>query len=232
MEEKQNVGYYSIIPSTILYNKNLKANEKILYAVITLLSNKEGYCFASNKYLADKLNVGTNTVSGWITDLRRKNFIQVELIRNDKQEIIQRRIYINDIPYNFYKEYLYTINKEEGILQKSKENNIINNNIKTHTLSKIEYQDKVFLYAYEYEELIEKYGQVKTDKCMEELSLYKKSKDVDYASDYDTIKRWVIDRVEEREKRKSKENKIRKANFKQRNYENMSEEFWNSFYEN
>lgn len=232
MEEKQNIGYYSIIPSTILYNKNLKSNQKILYAVITSLSNKEGYCFASNKYLAEKLNVGSNTVSGWITDLRRKNFIQVELIRNDKQEIIQRRIYINDIPYNFYKEYPYTINKEEGILQKSKENNIINNNIKTHTLSKIEYQDKVFLYAYEYETLIEKYGQVKTDKCMEELSLYKKSKDVDYASDYDTIKRWVIDRVEEREKRKSKENKIRKANFEQRNYENMSEKFWNSFYEN
>ncbi len=232
MKEKQNVGYYSIIPSTVLYNKNLKANEKILYAIITSLSNKEGYCFASNKYLAEKLNVGANTVSGWITDLRRKNFIQVELIRNDKQEIIQRRIYINDIPYNFYKEYPYIINKEEGILQKSEENNIINNNIKTHTLSKIEYQDKVFLYAYEYEDLIEKYGQVKTDKCMEELSLYKKSKGVDYASDYDTIKRWVIDRVEEREKRKNKENKVRIANFEQRNYENMPEEFWNSFYEN
>lgn len=232
MEEKQNIGYYSIIPSTILYNKDLKANQKILYAVITSLSNKEGYCFATNKYLANKLNVGANTVSGWITDLRRKNFIQIELIRNDKQEIIQRRIYINDIPYNFYKEYLYTINKEEGILQKSKENNIINNKIKTHTLSKIEYQDKVFLYAYEYEELIEKYGQVKTDKCICELSLYKNSKGVDYASDYDTIKRWVIDRVEDQEKRKSKENKIRKANFEQRNYENMSEEFWNSFYEN
>ena len=232
MEEKQNVGYYSIIPSIILYNKNLKANEKILYAIITSLSNKEGYCFASNKYLAEKLNVGANTVSGWITDLRRKNFIQVELIRNDKQEIIQRRIYINDIPYNFYKEYPYTINKEESILQKSKVNKIINNNIKTHTLSKIEYQDKVFLYVYEYEDLIVKYGQVKTDKCMEELSLYKKSKGVEYASDYDTIKRWVIDRVEEREKRKSKENKVRKANFEQRNYDNMSEEFWNSFYEN
>ena len=57
MEEKQNVGYYSIIPSTILYNKNLKANEKILYAVITSLSNKEGYCFASNKYFAELYHV-------------------------------------------------------------------------------------------------------------------------------------------------------------------------------
>lgn len=232
MEEKQNVGYYSIIPSTILYNKDLKANQKILYAVITSLSNKEGYCFASNKYLADKLNVGSNTVSGWITDLRRKNFIQVELIRNDKREIIQRRIYIKDIPYNFYKGHLYTINKEEGILLNLKENNIINNNINTHTLSKIQYQDKVFLYSYEYENLVEEYGQVKADKCICELSLYKKSKGMEYASDYDTIKRWVIERVEEQEKRRGKQNKYRRANFEQRNYENMPEEFWNSFYEN
>ena len=34
MEDKQRnrVGYYSIIPSKILYNKELNANEKILYA--------------------------------------------------------------------------------------------------------------------------------------------------------------------------------------------------------
>ena len=62
MEEKQNIGYYSIIPATILYNRDLKANQKILYAVITSLSNKEGYCFASNKYLADKLNVDRKSV--------------------------------------------------------------------------------------------------------------------------------------------------------------------------
>lgn len=224
MEEKQNIGYYSIIPATILYNKKLKANQKILYAVITSLSNKEGYCFASNKYLAEKLNVGANTVSGWITDLRRKNLVQVELIRNDKQEIIQRRIYIKDIPYNFYKECLYTKKEEESILQKWEENNIINNNISTHTLSKIEYQDKVFLYAYEYEDLIRKYGQVKADKCIEELSMYKRSKGVEYASDYDTIKRWVIDRVEGQ---KRKTNKFRKTDFEQRD-----EEFWSNFYDN
>ena len=42
MEEKQRnrVGYYSIIPSKILYNKELKANEKLLYAMITSLACK------------------------------------------------------------------------------------------------------------------------------------------------------------------------------------------------
>lgn len=45
---KEKVGYYSIIPSKILYNKELKANEKLLYAMITSLACKEGYCFATN----------------------------------------------------------------------------------------------------------------------------------------------------------------------------------------
>ena len=40
-------GLYSIIPSKILYNKELKTNEKLLYAMITSFACKEGYCFAT-----------------------------------------------------------------------------------------------------------------------------------------------------------------------------------------
>ena len=42
--EMNRIGYYSIIPATVLYNKELKPNAKLLYAIITSLSNKEGYC--------------------------------------------------------------------------------------------------------------------------------------------------------------------------------------------
>ena len=79
MEDKQRnrVGYYSIIPSKILYNKELKANEKLLYAMITSLACKEGYCFATNNYFAEELGVHPKTVSSWISDLRDKNFIKV-----------------------------------------------------------------------------------------------------------------------------------------------------------
>ena len=68
--EINNVGYYSIIPATILYNNELKANEKLLYAIITSLSNKEGYCFASNKYLAEKLERKKSkmyNLNGWVS---------------------------------------------------------------------------------------------------------------------------------------------------------------------
>ena len=83
---------------------------------------------ATNRYLAEKLKVKSNTVSSWITDLKRKGFIKVELIRNEKKQIIQRRIYLNDVPYAFYKVDPSNIKMAEDIPFKSKENNIINNN--------------------------------------------------------------------------------------------------------
>lgn len=128
-ENQDNVGYYSVIPATILYNKELKANEKLLYAIITSLACKEGYCFASNKYLADKLDVNPKTISSWISDLRDGNFIKIELIRNENKQIIQRKIYINDAPYPLNNVYQYQ-SKNGQAIYKNTEDNIINNNIK------------------------------------------------------------------------------------------------------
>ena len=39
-EEIQRIGYYAAIPATVLFNERLKPNEKLLYALITALSNK------------------------------------------------------------------------------------------------------------------------------------------------------------------------------------------------
>ena len=130
-ENQDNVGYYSIIPATILYNKELKANEKLLYAIITSLAYKEGYCFATNKYLAEKLGVNPKTISNWISDLSKRNFIIVEVIRNENKQIIQRKIYINDVPYPLNIGYQYQSKNGQAIHQKV-EDNSIRNNIKTN----------------------------------------------------------------------------------------------------
>ena len=130
-ENKESIGDYSVIPATILYNKELKANEKLLYAMITSLACKEGYCFASNKYLAEKLNVNPKTVSSWISDLRDKDFIIVELIRNGNNQIIQRKIYIKDSPYPLNNGYQYQSKNGQAIYQKV-EDNVIRNNIKNN----------------------------------------------------------------------------------------------------
>ena len=88
---KENPTYYANIPANVRYS-NLKPNAKLLYGEITALSNKLGYCFASNSYFADLYGVSKNTVSRWISDLNKLGFITVQIERNSNKEITKRII--------------------------------------------------------------------------------------------------------------------------------------------
>lgn len=129
MNNENKIGYYAIIPATVLFNEKIKANEKLLYAIITVLSNKEGYCYASNSYLGRLLNAQPHTISKWVSHLKELGFVCLDIIKNDKGEIIQRRIYPNDTPYSINRTYPYSIDRTEGMSQKGQYNNIIDNNI-------------------------------------------------------------------------------------------------------
>lgn len=126
MEEKPN--YYSILTADVRYDKELKANEKLLFSEITALSNKYGYCTASNGYLADLYDVKKTTVSHWLIHLKEKNYIRIEIERNDKKEIISRKIYPVSNPI-VQKSNRYSTNNQAPIVQKSKENITSINNI-------------------------------------------------------------------------------------------------------
>ena len=103
MNEKP--GYYAILTAKIRYDQNLKANEKLMYAEITALTTKEGYCYASNKYFSDLYHVTPQTVSTWISHLEKLGYISVQIIRKGNQ-IAQRRIYLqkNDDSNNQQKD--------------------------------------------------------------------------------------------------------------------------------
>ena len=92
MTEKPN--YYAIIPAKVRYS-SLKPNAKLLYGEITALSNKLGYCYASNNYFAELYGVSKNTVSRWLSDLKKLGFITIEIQRNEKKEIVKRIIGID-----------------------------------------------------------------------------------------------------------------------------------------
>lgn len=91
-------GYYSIIPSHVRYDEDLKPMEIIMYGELTALANFHGYSYATNNYFAELYKVHKNTVSTWINTLKNKGYIRVEVIRNENKEIVQRKIYINT-PY-------------------------------------------------------------------------------------------------------------------------------------
>ena len=88
---KETPNYYAIIPANVRY-ADLKPNAKLLYGEITALSNKHGFCFASNKYFAELYKVNKNTISSWISDLKNYGFITVKIERNIDNQITKRCI--------------------------------------------------------------------------------------------------------------------------------------------
>ncbi|MBP3254988.1 MAG: helix-turn-helix domain-containing protein [Clostridia bacterium] len=131
MNKQNKPAYYAIIPSNVRYCEELKFAERLLYGEITALCGKEGYCFATNKYFADLYNVIPGTISRWISHLEKLGFIKVIIIKDEKNQIIERRIYINDIykdilpnTYKQNKQYPYKQNCLYPMSKKTQYNNI------------------------------------------------------------------------------------------------------------
>ena len=130
MNEKPNL--YAIIPASVRYDKSLRPNEKLLYGELTALTNKHGYCFASNNYFAELYEVTPQAVSRWINNLRKRGYITIEYTyKSGTNQIDQRLIRMvstNDLGVSTKSSQVST-NNLGGYQQKVKDNNNIINNI-------------------------------------------------------------------------------------------------------
>jgi len=74
--EQQNFWY--IIPSRLVESgDHMKA---LLYGLISSLTNKEGFCWATNQFMADKLGMKSDkSVSRRIQELEKEGWINVEI---------------------------------------------------------------------------------------------------------------------------------------------------------
>ena len=127
-------SYYAIIPSEVRYS-NLKPNAKLLYGEITALSGKLGYCYATNNYFAELYGVSKNTISSWISDLKKLGFITVIVERNANKQIIKRCIGI-------------TKKMDSPIHKKMKGNNTSNNNTSNINITKEKFILEVMTFDY------------------------------------------------------------------------------------
>src|SRR5699024_1653500 len=145
-EEKELPSYYSIIPATVRYDHNLKANEKLMYGEITALASKNGYCWAENRYFAELYDVHKITISKWLKNLEDKGYIRTELkyVYGTKQ-VSKRYIYINDTPISEKTNTPINEKVNTPISQNTKEelsttsNNNTSNN-KSATRSKLKFE--------------------------------------------------------------------------------------------
>lgn len=131
---------YWILPLEVGLDKNLKPQDKLLYAQLLSLSKQKGYCFATNHYLS-KLNndVCKRTIINSLYNLKKSNYIKVVIDRKENNNS-KRKIYINNrnvfnnnsssIDNNYYtsKEKCRNHNKYNN-----KNNNLINSIISYDT---------------------------------------------------------------------------------------------------
>lgn len=89
-------NYYAILPATVRYDKNLSHFEKLLFAEITSLTNKYGYCFCRNSYFAELYGMTKQHISSAISNLQKNEYIVTKIIYGEaKNEIKERRIYLS-----------------------------------------------------------------------------------------------------------------------------------------
>jgi len=89
---KSNKNWVAVIPAVILYDRNLIDKDKLTFCVISNLTHEKGYCWASNRYIADLLNCATVTISRSIARLNKHGYIISSVEKS--QDGTKRKIYL------------------------------------------------------------------------------------------------------------------------------------------
>ncbi len=62
---------FTQIPNDILFNSELNIYSRVLFGIILSLSRENGYCYASNEYLAERIGGTGRAVTNWILELKQ-----------------------------------------------------------------------------------------------------------------------------------------------------------------
>lgn len=87
------------IPDLVMFDHRLKPLTRLIWGYLNSLSWEKGYCYASNKHIADKFQTRELTIKRAISELKETEYIKVIY---DKREInnTKRKIYMQRITSN------------------------------------------------------------------------------------------------------------------------------------
>lgn len=86
-------SYWAVVPAPIRYDEQIAPNAKLLYAEISSLTYKTGYCFADDGYFHDVFGFSLRTVRRLLDALHDAGYIRIEIDRGQNNAIEARRIY-------------------------------------------------------------------------------------------------------------------------------------------
>ena len=102
LSEFEKPGYWAVIPASGRYDQQIPANAKLLYAEVSSLTGKDGYCFASNEYFAKNFEWSMNTVSRLFVSLEKAGYIRIENKQSKHRKIFAGVNPLSEVSENSY----------------------------------------------------------------------------------------------------------------------------------
>ena len=102
-EEKIHGSIYYVIPAQVFEDKDLEDSEKMFYGLLSGLAFSNGFCFASDAYLAKRKGVDERTISRWLEKLEKKGYVRRDTKKNGM--FWDRKIFIMHSHVNSNKSY-------------------------------------------------------------------------------------------------------------------------------
>jgi len=155
------------IPAEILLNEDLSDKEKIILSMILYLSEESKSCFASNKYIANIVNVTHERVSKIISALKDKGYVSVKLkYKKESKEIEERQITPIVENINRYRQDVqegietnnYSDSQKQPYPIVEKDKDIINNIKNKNNYNNVYYPNN------------KKYIPYKSDRCLDDIN--------------------------------------------------------------
>jgi hypothetical protein len=84
-------NYFGLLPAKVRYCQDVSDFAKVLFAEVTALSNKNGFCNAKNSTFAELFGKSETTISKTLSILDKAEFIKVDIERNSSGTF--RKIY-------------------------------------------------------------------------------------------------------------------------------------------
>ena len=90
--EKPN--FYAVLPADVRYDEKIPPNAKLLYAEISALIGKEGFCYAGNAYFTEAFGFSEKTIARLIASLEDSGYVKRVISRDKKGQVDMRKIYL------------------------------------------------------------------------------------------------------------------------------------------
>jgi helix-turn-helix protein len=214
--ENHSAGIYYVIPAEVFEDDRLEPSELKFYVLLSGLARSEGYCYASNEYLAARLKSNSRTIQKWLIKLEEFGYIRRELKKIGM--VTDRKIFIcharlnnsytpptgrgrdapgrvEDAPQGVVDmPPRASIREEDSSLEAKEEEEKKKKEQRRPTASQISLKFGKFVHMSkeEHEELVKDLGLEKFERVCSEINDYIASKGLKPYKDYPaTIRNWI-----------------------------------------